>query len=141
MRYYTVDLFDVKYTDDYRGQTIFVDEVIVKRGLRTVTELLTDQEIEILPKKALIGRFGVVAENYHDKEQFRKTGYHLVVLEEDLVPKNLTTSEDIDRYVGQYDGSQYQKVYESIKEKTTPKTDSSQLKVRQKAKMVSGTRK
>lgn len=141
MAYYTVDLYDVRYDEDYRGQAIWVDEVIVKKGFRSATELLTGQKIEILPQKAFINKYEVVAEKYHDKESFAQTGYHLIIKEKDLKPENLTTVEDIDRYVDTFDGCRYQKIYEEIKSRTKSDTNQNTYSVYQKAKMVSETRK
>ena len=141
MAYYTINLYDVRYDEDYRGQIIWVDEIIVKKGFRSVTELLTGQKIEILPQKAIINRYGVVAEKYHDKESFAQTGYHLIVQEKDFIPENLTTVEDIERYVDSYDNSRYQEIYEQIKQRTQNNSEKNTLSVYKKAKQVSESRK
>lgn len=139
MKYYTVSLYDVKYSDYYDGQKMYVDEIIVKRGLRHVTELLTGQKIEILPKGSY-DKFGVLDKHHRDEAQYEETGHHLVVLEEDFIPENLTTTEDIDLYIDEYECSKYKEIYESTKEKTSPQAVKPQT-IRQKVKTVKGTKK
>ena len=92
MKYYTVGLYDVKYTEyygnSYDGQKIYVDEIIVKKGFHNATELLTGQKIEILPKGSY-DKYGVLDDKHRDEVQAQAVGYHLVVLEEDFTPTNL----------------------------------------------------
>lgn len=139
MRYYTVNLYNVKYSDYYDGQKFYIEEIIVKKGLRYATELLTGKKIEILPKGSY-DKFGVLDERHRDEVQYEETGYHLVVLEEDFIPKNLTTVEDIDSYIEEYEDSEYKKIYESIKEKTSPSVVKPQT-LTQKVKSVRNTKK
>lgn len=141
MKYYTVNLYDVKYEYPYRGQTILAttESVIVEKKLFSVKELLTGQKIAVLPKKAL-DKFGVVEPSYQDRDEYEKTGYHLVVLEEELVEKNLTTSEEIDSYVDMYEYSEYRTIYETIKEKTSV-SNPKKIPIKEKAKRVRNTKK
>lgn len=142
MKYYTVGLYDVKYTEhygnSYDGQKIYVDEIIVKKGFRNATELLTGQKIEILPKGSY-DKFGVLDDKHRDEAQ--ATGYHLVVLEEDFIPANLTTIEDIDTYVEDFDHSNYCEIYEGIKETTKKKENNENISLKEKVKTVRGTKK
>lgn len=144
MKYYTVGLHDVKYTEyygeSYDGQMVYVDEIIVKKGLRYATELLTGQKIEILPKGSY-DKYGVLDYKYRDEAQFQETGYHLVVLEEDFIPTNLTTIEDIDTYVEDFERSNYCEIYAEIKEKKQGPNNKENISLKQKVKMVRETKK
>lgn len=141
MKYHTVYLYDVKYNHPYRGQTILAtaEPIIVKKGLFSVTELLTGQKIEIMPRKAR-DKFGVVTKRRQKKEEAERTGYHLVVLEEELTDKYLTTPAELDEYVSSYDNSEYKTIYESIKEKIGNHNEKSDT-VKQKVKINSKTKK
>lgn len=140
MKYYTVSFYDVKYTDYYDGQKMYIDEIIVKKGFRHATELLTGKKIEILPKGSY-DKFGVLNKNYRDENQYQKTGYHLVVLEEDFIPANLTKIEEIDEYVEQFDDSAYSDIYSKIKDKTQVKENSKNQSLKQKVRTVCGIKK
>ena len=143
MKYYTIGLHDVKYTEyyseSYNGQMVYVDEIIVKKGLRYATELLTGQKIEILPKGSY-DKYGVLDYKYTDEAQFQETGYHLVVLEEDFIPTNLTTIEDRNTYVENFKRSNYCEIYAEIKEKTQRQNSNENMSLKQKIKMVRETK-
>lgn len=138
MKYYTVYVYDVKYTGDYDGQAIEIEPIIVKKGLRTATELLTNQKIEIIPEKAA-DKYCVIDKRYRNEEKAEKTGYHLVLLEKDFTEDNLTTEKDIDQYVEEFDYSSYKEIYDSINAKT--QGEQKEQTLRQKIKAVRGTKK
>ena len=144
MKYYTVSLYDVKYTeyqgDSYDGQKVYVDEIIVKAGLLYATELLTGRKIEILPEGSY-DKFGVLDDKYRDEAQAEELGYHLVVLGEDFTTDNLTTTKEIDIYVDYFDCSRYSDIYSDIKAKTQGEKSNKELSLRQKIKAVKGTKK
>lgn len=140
MKYYTVGLYDVKYTDYYNGQQMSVEDIIVKKGLRYATELLTDKKIEILPKGSY-DKFGVLDEQHRDEAQYQQIGHHLVVLEEEFIPQNLTTEQELERYVDGFDYSKYYDIYAEIKEKTQDKKNNKNTNLKAKIKMVRGTKK
>lgn len=139
MKYYLVFLYKVDYRKAYKGQAVTIGHVIVKKGLNKATELLTGEKLEIIPKKAT-NEHGVIDERYHNKEKFKETGYHLVLLQEDFTEKNIATKEDIDEYVDYFDCNTYKKIYDRINERKQAQVKKSQT-IRQKIKAVKGTRK
>lgn len=141
-KYYYVPLYDVRYGDGFRGQAMYVSDIIVGKTWNQVFELLTEHKIDILPDSSKINEFGVIAEEYHDEKQFDETGHHLVVFKSSLKTANLVTPTMIDSYVDEYecDDNEFSRVYEDIKSKAeSPKKKDPTLQ--QKVKQYQGTKK
>lgn len=141
-KYYCVDLYEVRYKDGFRGQAIYVSDIIVEKRFNKVSELLTEYKIDVLPDSAKINQFGVIDEAYHDKKTAEETGYHLVIFRSDLNKEHLVTSEMIEDYVDEYDigDIRFKEIYEDIKSRTEPSIQK-EPSVRQKVKTYKGTKK
>lgn len=141
-KYYYIDLYEVRYKDGFRGQAIYVSDIIVEKKFNQVSELLTEYRIDVLPDSAKINQFGVIDEAYHDKKTAEETGYHLVVFRSALNKGHLVTPTMIEDYVDEYecDDIRFKEIYEDIKSRTEPQVKKEPT-VRQKVKIYKGTKK
>lgn len=115
MKVYKVSLFKVNYEgfSDY-GKLTYVDKIIVKKKLIGVREILTGYgEIDTINHYVMKDKRLDYYSRKPDKAM--KNGYHLVVFAESMVPKNRATEEDINRYVEDYENSNWKKVYDDMK--------------------------
>lgn len=141
-KYYYVDLYEVRYKDGFRGQAIYVSDIIVEKSMNQVRELLTEYKIDVLPDSAKINQFGVIDERYHNTKLAEETGYHLVVFKSSLNKGHLVTPSMIEDYVDEYecDDIRFKEIYDDIKSRTTiPKQK--EPTIRQKVKTYKGTKK
>lgn len=141
-KYYYVDLYEVRYKDGFRGQAIYVSDIIVEKRMNHVRELLTEHKIEVLPDSAKINQFGVIDESYHNTKIAEETGYHLVVFKSSLNSGHLVTPEMIEDYVDEYDidDIRFKAIYEDIKLKV-PLKEQKKPTVKQKVRTYKGTKK
>ena len=154
MEVYKVPLYKVNYNSavGFNGQLIYVDDVIIKKSVITIGEILNDIP---MVKEILTGYNKIIVvplnASYYDRKTnglnlnpnlFNKSienieGAHLVVLEKDFIPGNRVLDTDIDSYVDNYDKSNWKELYEEMKVMTRDKKN----KVRRKINKVLGTRK
>ena len=154
MEVYKVPLYRVNYNSSvgFNGQLIYVDDVIIKKTMISIGEIINDIP---MVKEILTGynKIFVVPINasYYDRRTnglglspslFYKSienveGAHLVVLKKDFIPGNRVLDTDIDSYVNNYDESNWKKIYEEMKVMTRNKKN----KVRRKINKVLGTKR
>ncbi len=140
-KYYQVTLYDVISDDYYDGMTLYLDYVVVKKGLFHATDILTGQKFPIIPKQGLIKPYNKVTAKYRNQSQFDTTDHQLVVLEEEFTPVHIATMKDVADYVDSFEESAYSKVYEELKENGHIATPKEPKTVHQLVKQVSGTRR
>lgn len=141
-KYYYVDLYEVRYKDGFRGQAIYVSDIIVEKRFNQVRELLTEYKIDVLPDAAKINQFGVIDEAYHNKQAAEETGYHLVIFKSALNKGHLVTPSMIEDYVDEYecDDVRFKEIYDDIKSRIVS-SEQKEPTIRQKVKAYKGTKK
>ncbi|MBO5120829.1 MAG: hypothetical protein J6C28_04025 [Bacilli bacterium] len=141
-KYYYADLYEIRYKDGFRGQAIYISDIIVEKRLGHVCELLTEHEIDVLPDSAKINQFGRIDESYHNTRIAEETGYHLVVFKSSLNKEHLVTPTMIEDYVDDYecDNVRFKEIYENIRTRI-PVQSQKEPTVKQKVRTYKGTKK
>ena len=105
----------------------FIDNIIIKKNIFSVTEILTGYNISILSSKDY-------KINNHSK---------IVVLEKDLNDNNQVLETDIDSYVEGFEQSGWNKMYKDIKtqEELERNIKNKKNRLREKVLEVYGTKK
>lgn len=93
----------------FKGRICFAKELLTGYfGIEILTEKMLDYEnstIRLIPGNTL-------------SEKKERINAGLFVRKEDFIPKNIATKEDIDKYVDEYDKSEYKRLYNKLKKTT-----------------------
>jgi len=136
MKLYKVPLYKVSYGFPQYGKLVFIDYIIVQKGMATVKEVLTGYSRFTILSTRCIGD-GVLDFSFHNSKEVKKFGYHFVVNKSDFVPKNHINVEDLNQYIAGYESSQWKKVYDKTKVQSKEK----EKEVKQKVKSIFGSKK
>lgn len=126
-KYYKVSLYDGNVPF---GSFHTVGEIIVKKSLFSVTEILTGYKLDTIECSA-------PSRYYAYDTKIKLYGHQPTVPQDQFVPKNFATPQDIDAYVDNYDSSEWKRIYEEMKLFTTAE----KLTIASKVKQISGTKK
>ena len=125
MKVFKVPLYMIN--NQYMENLEFIDNIIIKKNIFSVTEILTGYNISILSSKDY-------KINNHSK---------IVVLEKDLNDNNQVLETDIDSYVEGFEQSGWNKMYKDIKtqEELERNIKNKKNRLREKVLEVYGTKK
>lgn len=121
MKLYKVPVYYVSYCRQVKGllcgNVYKIDEIIVKKNLIGVQEVLTDySKFSVVPISAV--RNGKLSSSYWKK---KKNGLHCFVIKQDLCNDNQVKSEDLDDYINNYVESKWKETYDSYLRKDSKK--------------------
>lgn len=106
-KFYKVRLFDGKIVSGKKDYEL-VDSIIVKKNSTGYFELLTGYKVDVV-------KVGCIKANEVKVSKVEKLGHYPFIALEDIVQKNLVTSDEIDVYVDGYEISTWKKIYDEMK--------------------------
>lgn len=136
MKVYKVPLYKVNYFPLSYGEVSYVEDVLVKKNIIGVSEILTGySKIDIISRGSV--EKGRLEFFYLKPDRYRNFGYHLFIYSDSLVSKNRAIESEVDDYLSNYDESAWKEIYDNMKIMTSKQKD----KVNQKVRTVFGTKK
>ena len=115
MKLYKVPLYQVNYVNKDIGKLTYIEDIIVKKRMFIVREVVTGYSIDITNQYRI--KDGRLDYYYMHRDMYERDGYHLVIYYEDLDEKHLVKEKELEDYLSNYDNSNWNKIYQEINQR------------------------
>ena len=111
MKFYRVPLYSVDYNITSYGKLNYIGDIIVKKKLFGISEVVTGYSyIDLFHKSNVNG--GFLQQCYRKKKT--DSEYHLITFYEEFNHENIVLESDINEYISSYDESNWKKIFDFI---------------------------
>lgn len=135
--FYKVRLFVISGDEkSYNNKPRLLDHIIVGKRV-SAREIMTSYKVPVMMGECIYKNRDVckghIKNMYIDKKSLKKYGFQLFTLDEDYVDDNKITEDDLDKYIDEFENSEFKGYYDEIKD-----YKASKKRIKEKVKSVKG---